>query len=285
MAFKEYENPAELKKVQDLSLKILLELDRACGVLELQYCLWAGSALGAVRHQGFIPWDDDIDIVMLRSDYERFLKEAPNVLGDEYYIDNTHEHEHCTTPCSYLALRGTKCVPDFFDGNDYEKPLSIDIIPLDEILAEDTPDRRKQMRKTWFWGRLFYLSLTPSPYLAFDGAKRAIALAACRVAYCSLHVVGLSPRRIHSIWEKWVRKYEGCGSGLYADFSDKKPLNWSVRREDMFPCIKMPFCGHDLNVAKEYDKVLTNNYGDYMQLPPLSRRKNHRPSKLDFGKY
>ena len=172
---------------------------------------------------------------MLRDDYEKFLYKAPEVLGQDYFIDNIRRSEHCTTPCSYLALKGTKCVPDFFDGNDYEKPLSIDVIPLDEILADDTPARRKQMRMAWFWGRLFYLSLTPAPYLAFDGPKRSVALFVCRIAYSMLHITGFTPRKIHSIWEKEI--------------------------------------------------ILTENFGGFMQLPPVEQRKNHYPSKLDFGKF
>ena len=71
MAFQEYDNPEELKKVQELSTKLLGEFDRVCRELDIPYVVWAGTALGAVRHHGFIPWDDDVDVAMVRNDYER----------------------------------------------------------------------------------------------------------------------------------------------------------------------------------------------------------------------
>ena len=71
MAFKEYENPDELKKLQSLTTDILGEFDRVCRKLDIPYFIYAGTAIGAVRHGGFIPWDDDIDVGMFRDDYDQ----------------------------------------------------------------------------------------------------------------------------------------------------------------------------------------------------------------------
>lgn len=78
MSYKEY-NAQELRRLQLISVDILEELDRVCRLLDIPYFIYAGTAIGAIRHGGFIPWDDDIDVGMLRDDYERFLLEAPAV--------------------------------------------------------------------------------------------------------------------------------------------------------------------------------------------------------------
>ena len=75
--YKQYENPEELRNIQLVQVDILREMDRVCQKLNIPYFLTGGTAIGAVRHGGFIPWDDDIDVVLLRDDYERFLAEAP----------------------------------------------------------------------------------------------------------------------------------------------------------------------------------------------------------------
>ena len=80
--------PSDLRKVHMLLTYILSEFDRVCGQIGVDYALYGGSAIGAVRHGGFIPWDDDIDVFMLRPDYERFLREAPAHLSEGFRIDN-----------------------------------------------------------------------------------------------------------------------------------------------------------------------------------------------------
>lgn len=76
MSYQEYTNIDDLHKIQKLSTCILAEFDRVCGLLHIPYVVYGGTAIGAVRHKGFIPWDDDVDVAMLRHDYERFLKEG-----------------------------------------------------------------------------------------------------------------------------------------------------------------------------------------------------------------
>ncbi len=74
------------EKHREVLLELLKELDRVCKKHEIKYQLFCGSALGAVRHKGFIPWDDDLDVAMLRSEYQRFLEIAPSELGEQYFL-------------------------------------------------------------------------------------------------------------------------------------------------------------------------------------------------------
>ena len=99
--------PSDLRKVHMLLTYILSEFDRVCGQIGVDYALYGGSAIGAVRHGGFIPWDDDIDVFMLRPDYERFLREAPAHLSEGFRIDNQTSVPRYHLLFSKLGLTGT----------------------------------------------------------------------------------------------------------------------------------------------------------------------------------
>lgn len=284
MAFKEYEDPAELAQLQKLSGMILAELDRVCMMLDIPYAVYAGTALGAIRHQGFIPWDDDVDVAMPRSAYERFLAEAPAELDDRFEIVNTRTEPNFTSPYSYLTLKGTYCIPEFYKACPYEKPISIDVFPLDKI-SDNPAIRKRQLRGTWLWGRLIFLRATPEPYLAFDGVKRNLVLAACHCAHSALKLFRQTPEKLQRRWEAAARLAENEDAKTMADFSDRSPLAWSMTEDEMLPAIEMPFDDMLVKVPRKWDALLTREYGDYMKLPPVEQRKNHYPHRLDFGPY
>ena len=98
---------ATLSQHQQALRSLLEEFDRVCKKLNISYMLFAGTMLGAVRHQGFIPWDDDLDVIMLRRDYERFLKDAPTVLNEERFFLQKEFSEHWPLFFSKLRLNGT----------------------------------------------------------------------------------------------------------------------------------------------------------------------------------
>ena len=284
MAFEEYENPEDLKRVQRLSTLILAELDRVCRKLEIPYVVFAGTALGAVRHGGFIPWDDDVDVAMARADYERFLTEAPKEFDQRFYIANSR-NEPCF-PCtfSYLCLSDTLCIPTFYKDCEFKKPLSIDIFPLDRV-PEDDDAFKRQTRRTWFWGRLAFLRATPAPYLSFDGIKRHVVLAACGLAHILLRLFNVKMEVIQRKWDDAAQMYNGTTSPIFADYSEWDQSRWSVLENELFDSIDVPFESIIVKLPRNYDAMLTRLYGDYMTLPPVEQRKNHRPYLLDFGPY
>lgn len=106
MQTNEIQQSAHLAHQQALHT-LLVEFDRVCRALEIPYVLYAGTLLGAVRHQGFIPWDDDLDVLMLREDYDRFLREAPGVLDTETFFLQKEFSDHWPLFFSKLRLNGT----------------------------------------------------------------------------------------------------------------------------------------------------------------------------------
>ena len=284
MAFKEYENIDELKKVQDLSLGILAEFDRVCRKLGINYAVYGGTAIGTVRHGGFIPWDDDVDVCLERSEYERFLAEAPSELDPKFDIVNARLAQNFPCTYSFMTLKDTVLVPEFYQACEYEKPFSIDVFPLD-YAASSPLGFKLQSFRTWVWGRMMFLRATPCPYLPFDGIKRNAVHLACGMAHRLLKLFHVSSEQIQSKWERASRMFESHPTGQLADFSDRSPLKWGIRKDELEDTIDMPFESILVRIPRSYDEVLTRGYGDYMSLPPVEQRKNHYPSRLDFGPY
>lgn len=284
MAFKEYENPNELKKLQSLTTDILGEFDRVCRKLDIPYFIYAGTAIGAVRHGGFIPWDDDIDVGMFRDDYDRFLREAPSVVGSDFEVVDYHDEPFFPACNANLVLRGTLCVPEEFDGCSFQYPIGIGIYAYDRI-SDDPKTRKRQLRGTWLWARLAFLRATPCPHLFIEGWKKSVVSLLCRVAHATMKVLHVSPRWIHRKWERCATLARSEGDGLFVDFTDQNPLAWTASKDEVFPLHDIVFDGITVRMANQYDAMLRRGYGDYMQLPPEDKRKNHYPSKLDFGRF
>ena len=276
---------ADLRKVQKLLTLILAELDRVCRRIGVSYAVYGGTAIGAIRHGGFIPWDDDIDVMMTRADYERFLAEAPALLDERFRLDNTRTREDFPFMFTKMVMPGTLLIPEADKDSKYRMPFFLDILPLDEIPADEKAFR-KMSRQSWLWGRLLFLQGTPRPHLINTPAwKKALIFSATTVAHLGLKAVRATPRSLQERWEKAVRRYEGTGTGVYADFTMRDPQNWIVREEEFFPTLDVPFEDITVMIQHEYDSLLRAGYGDYMQLPPPEKRYNHEAAIIDFGPY
>ena len=279
------DDPELLRRIQALLLKMLKDFDDTCRRLDIPYSVYGGTMIGAIRHQGFIPWDDDVDVLMTRADYERFLAEAPSVLPDDYQIDNTRTRPEYPFMFTKLGLKGTLLVPEFGKDSAYRMPISLDILPVDN--APDSPSAFRAMsRRTWLWGRLLFLRGTPRPYLiGITGARRAAIYTVTSTVHWIMRGLGLTPRFLQSRWERAARRYEHVRTKRMADFSMRDPENWALTKDELFPLIEAPFEDITVMLPHEYDALLRRGYGDYMQLPPPEQRYNHEAAVIDFGPY
>ncbi len=274
-----------LDNIHVLLTRILAELDRVCRQLGISYAVYGGTAIGAVRHQGFIPWDDDADVLMTRADYERFLAQAPQVIGSEYALHNTRTVESFPFMFTKMVLKDTLLVPEFAKDSRYQMPMFVDVLPVDNI-PDDPAAFRAMSRRSWLWGRLLFLQGTARPYLVgVTGIKRHAIYAATTVAHWGLRLARVTPRQLQRRWERAVRRYEGQDTARMADFTMRDPENWVVTRDELFPTRDVPFEDITVMLPKEYDLLLRRGYGDYMELPPVDKRRNHKPFRVDFGPY
>ena len=265
-------NTKKLKDAQDASLEILLEVDRICRKHGIRYMLDAGTLLGAVRHKGFIPWDDDVDLAMTRENFELFRKAAEEELADSMQLvmpDSFQGGEvfyDFTPRIIYLNSRRHVVSEemDFYEGK--LNHLWADIFILDNIPDRGLADSMTCLRQKILYGyamaHRYHLDL--SKYSESDRRK---------VEFLTKRGKNRSMKEIFREQEALSVKYnDRQTSRLY--YSNYQPdfMQDTIEREWIGELTELEFEGHMLMAPKGWHEVLTVIYGDYMQLPPEEQR-------------
>lgn len=278
---KEYDN-ITLKKVQKTELQILKDFIDLCEKNGLTYFGIAGTGIGAIRHGGFIPWDDDIDVAMPRKDFEQFVEIAKREYSEKYTVMNGLENPNYPLLTTRWMLNGTEFVEYALKDIDCQLSIFLDIYPLDQI-PDDEKLFKKQARKAFFYSKLLILRSIPFPVLGFKGWKAKIVHAICAMVHFFMSVFHIS--------KKWL--YKKCleVSTMYNDLPKTKRIDFLCDTtaylniynvDDIYPLKKIQFEDVQLNFPNHVENNLTAAYGDFMKLPPEDKRKNHYPYKLSF---
>lgn len=279
--YKSYE-PEILKKLQKTQIEILKDFDLICNKYNLDYFMLGGSGIGAIRHHGFIPWDDDIDVAMMREHYNKFLEVIDREMGDKYKILTPLVDKRYACNVTHLQKKGTKFVPELSKNLKCDLCIDIDIFPLDNM-PDDEDLRKKQLRNTWLLSKLLYLCGSGSPLIPLKGLKKIIATIACWIIHVVLKIFHVSPRWIYSLLRKEQTKYNDIQCKYLCPFEVTMAKNAFISKEEMYPLVKVPFETMEVYMPNQYDTYLTRLFGDYMQIPPEDKRVNHSPYILDFG--
>lgn len=254
----------ELKKIQ---CEILQEVHYYCEEQGLKYSLACGTLLGAIRHNGYIPWDDDIDVYMPRKDYDKLIRDFPQVYHNHYKLVSFERDKKWCRPYANLYDDRT-----FFEEHKspVEKQIgvNIDIFPVDYV-PDDEKEWLKYNRK-----RRILINLQSSKYVAVRFKNRSLVK---NIFLIVLKVV-LLPIPNHvlvKLVDRYIRQYntknthrlfESC-CGLL----QKRPF----LENDFSELIPHVFENYEFNIMKGYDDYLTNGFGDYMTLPPIEKRVSH----------
>ncbi len=271
-----------LKKLQKIELDILKEFDEICDKFNLEYFLCGGSAIGAVRHQGIIPWDDDIDVGMNRKDYDKFLEIARQNYSDKYTVVNNETNEMFPLMNTRWGLNGTTFKTKDLKDVPGEFGVFLDIFCFDNI-PNDEAKMKKQGTAAWFYGKLLVLSGVPSPVLYISGWKKSIVLFVSRCAHTAFKIFKLSPRFFYKKAKKYAVQYQNEDTDRMAYMFDPERFTSIVYKKDIYPTKKMKFESFEARVPQKIESYLTQRYGDYMTLPPEDKRHNHPPFQLNLG--
>lgn len=269
-----------LSQLQRTELEILLVIRDFCENNGIAWFLDGGSALGAVRHKGFIPWDDDIDIGMLREDYDRFLSLAEDGLPEGYSL-----HTARNTP-GYAALFAKV----YKDGTRFEtqetrdagcpQGIFVDVFPYDRLPA-DGRSRSQQITRASLAQKISYLYCSRSIQTPHSGLLGTFEKAACWVAHYVLRAFHLSPERMQSAFDKNIiadgrRLSDKCLSLVWPNMEPLKTAHFEHLDAACFE-------GHSMPVPSDVEAYLKNMYGEWWVLPAPEKRHTHLPLLLDFG--
>ena len=247
-----------LRKRQLRLLDMLIKLDKFCQNNNLEYFLIGGSTLGAVRHSGFIPWDDDIDVAMWRTDFERFEEIALHREVDGLLYEPVEGHSFPEAPIGFL-----------YDTTDKNIPLCecpcIDVFPIDNI-----PNSKfmRKIQKTFSY--LYHISVYRQASQNRGGYSAMIT---------SLFIK-CTPRFMFSFYTKiskkiityWVKKDTDCVANI---FGMKRFDRETMPRGNFGTPQLALFEGREFPLPQDTDKYLTRLFGDYMQLPPIEEQQPH----------
>lgn len=253
----EFDRGATLQEHQNALLMLLHELDRVCRELNIPYMLFAGSLLGAVREKGFIPWDDDLDVILLREDYDRLLALGDTCLdGNKFFLQKEFS-EHWPMPFSKLRLQNTACIERYIPKDPLtHQGVYIDVFPMDN-LADWKPIRTLQFLAS---KAVIAKSLDRRGYLTDSKLKR-LFMAFCR----------LLPRK--PLAEFVYRRRDKNTEMLHSFFAASSRYEKSVFPRRWFGSQReLLFEDGMFMVPADYEEILTTLYGDYMTPTPADKR-------------
>ena len=250
----------ELKMFQ---LEMLKKIADYCESSNLTYFLAYGTLLGAVRHKGYIPWDDDIDIIMPRRDYNLFLEhfngQVPNLVVAAPEIDIEYY-----APYANVYDNRTVLIEEIVSHGKLELGVKIDIFPLDFV-----PSDEKLYDEIWRCSLADKRSLfIKTKKLSFCHGIERIKLALRKIQFSFLSLKKIQERHLKLINNT---KYKSDGPLV-----DVITMPWgrklAMPQDYFFPVTKLLFEGYEFNAPNDSDKILQTLYGDYMKLPPVSER-------------
>lgn len=257
-----------LKKIHGELLEIMDVIAAICDNNNLSYYLTGGSLLGAIRHKGFIPWDDDLDIVMPRDDYERFIELCSTQLPEEYYLDWRTTNNEYYNGFAKICRKDTK-----FVVSNIELGIAVDIFPLDE---------------TYGYGKIV-------EYRRFILRVISVML---RIKMRKIHLKGIE-KLIPFLTIPWVfpksflisvdtflrKKDNGKHTKYYTNFASQYPVKrWTMEKKYFESGVQVAFENKYYMAPGNYAIVLESIFGkNYMTLPPVEKRRSHYPSYVKFS--
>jgi lipopolysaccharide cholinephosphotransferase len=249
----------DLNKIKQVEMEVMDYIAKICKKYDITYYLYFGSLLGAIRHKGFIPWDDDIDIVMKPEDYIKFLDVMKNEENDIYYLQNIENTKYYSCIFSKIRKYHTTMVEEEFNYLPYKKGINVDIFPMYRY-------PKNKLSRMKFMYRYKTVSLLLNRDIKLHGIKG-------KIINMLLHLIprSLVNKKIIRKHNKMLKYNKDFNEYFVDDHHFDK--NW-------FDKLEVPFEDRKYIIPKEYDKILTVQFGDYMTPPPKEEQVGHGGGKI-----
>ena len=278
----------ELKKIQTCLVHMLAEIMEVCDKYDIKPFIMYGCEIGMIRHDhAFIPWDDDLDLGMIREDYDKFATIMDKELSDRYVISAPLKGHKAWYRFIQLGRKGTKRIGVMTKDRSMKIPTNhvyIDVFPLDNV-PEDPEERAKKQKKVnlleGISGAVLFAKNPPREL--FDDFKKVPG----GEKELKQRMIGgrLPSFRSVSSWMHAVDRavrYNGDSDHLVSAMCGGYYNEPYFLKEEILPLHRNKFCGVDVYEVNDPDRYLRHIYSDYMQLPPVSERRNHHAAELEI---
>ena len=249
----------DLEKVKKIELEIMDYFDDFTKSHNLTYYIMYGTLLGAVRHKGFIPWDDDIDVAMMPDDYLKLL-DLEKEINPKYYLQNVYNTDTCTYIFSKIRKYHTTMVEKDLNYLPFKKGINIDIFPLFKY-------PKSKYQQFLFKKRIKIASLFVNREMKPNNFKG-------KIICLFLHM--FTRRKANKIARKNINKLLHFNK----EFIEYRMIPTQSLGKDWFKKIELPFEGRNYFAPSGYEGFLKMRYGDYMKLPPVNERYGHGKGKM-----
>ena len=256
-------------------LDVANEIKRICDKHRISYFLIGGTLLGCLRHEGIIPWDDDLDIGMLREDYERFLSVCESELREPFILCTAEKEKNYGVMFAKIRIEGTALYEKEAPA-DIHRGIFVDVFPIDRF-PEDAATQKRHAKKLYLFKKLL---LTKCHYNIPYGSpiKRL-----CFRLMASL----FSKKGLVSAFKRQQTKFNGLSTAFYANYNGAYRYGKEIYPVDTLrlPLPERALNGYPLSVPHDPQKILTLMYGDYMTPPPPEMQVFGHANDFDFGDY
>lgn len=262
----------ELRKTQLIQLELLCEVDRICQKNNIQYNIIAGTLLGAVRHNGFIPWDDDADVALLRNEYEKFCQAIERDLDNEkFYFQDHRNTKGYRWGYGKLRRKNTLFLREGQENMPYEQGIFIDIFPLDNVsnnkVARIFSNIHCYLIRKCMWAPI---------------GKTQSVNPISRFGYSCLDKI--SDKWLFEHYNKYIEKTKKIRSYWVRILTYPTPNNTYAYKKKWYEnSSRIIFESKEFSGIGDWDDYLTFKFGDYMKLPKESERKRHNVTKLEIN--
>ncbi|TDB55454.1 LicD family protein [Bacillus sp. CBEL-1] len=266
-----YGNQGLLRKVQKEQINILNEFDRICKKHNLKYQLFAGTLLGAVRHKGFIPWDDDIDVCMLREDFEKFKSIAFTELTNKYFLQTYETDKEYNRQFIKIRKNDTEFVEKTFIESNIHHGIYIDVFALDNVHHDGVRSKIHRFL-LYVFSRIQLLRVNGFIKKVNNPIKKGIAIL---LSSMLMLVPKIFTDRLNDRVIKMYNRKTKYISHLQNGVNKQRYYKYMMNINDFLEMENIEFENNFYPAPKQYDKILTRLFGDYMKLPPADKREPH----------